>query len=310
MNRYNRLTPGYALQLAAPHTWPASVCPALFGEVYLALRGMPLDILRNIALLLLCILMQSSVNTLNDYIDYRQGRDNPEDNVEESDATLVYSGIDPKHALYLGIAYLLAGALLGTLASLKAWPAPFIIGGIGAAVVVLYSAGPLPVASLPLGELVSGVVMGGFIPLGIASVSDGRFHPELLFWSLPLIIGIALIMLSNNGCDIEKDMASSRTTLPVVIGRERSKSLYHFLVVLWLILLCILPPLLTGLPGLLCPLLIILAGRGLFHSLLWTELSPEGRIALMKNIAAANVAGNGAYILAIALGACLQYFNR
>ena len=42
------------------------------------------------------------------------------------------------------------------------------------------------------------VVMGVLIPLGIAVVGDGKFHPEMIPECLPLFLGIALIMAGHS----------------------------------------------------------------------------------------------------------------
>lgn len=306
MKTYHRLTPKLALQLAAPHTWAASVCPSVFAVLYCAAAGLHLNPVQIICLPAACVLLQSAVNTLNDYADYRKGTDSEEDNVEVSDAVLVYSGIDPKHALFLGIGYLLAGVILGILASVYAGFTPILIGVVGALTVLLYSGGPVPVSYLPVGEIVSGLVMGGLIPLGTAACADNRLHPEILFWSLPFIIGIGLIMMSNNGCDIEKDIAAGRHTLPVYLGRKRTRRLYHDLLLVWVFLLSMLPAALLGWAGLVSPALILTAGRKPFVWLLGSSLRPEKRIRQMKMIAAANLFGNGAYIAALAVGLIIR----
>ena len=298
-NQYRPLTAKQALQLAAPHTWAASVCPSLFGICYSRLMGFPLGSFRAAAVLAACVFLQSAVNTLNDYVDFVKGTDSASDNVEVSDAVLVYGGIDPKSARNLGFLYLSAGLLSGLAASAGAGPVPLLIGAVGGATVLLYSGGPLPVSSLPLGEVVSGFVMGGLIPLGTAACADGKLHPEILFYSLPLIIGIGLIMMSNNGCDIEKDLRAGRRTLPMILGRERTLKLYRFLTVFWILLLLVLPVLLTGRRGFLCGVLLLLFARERFRNILALQLRPEQRVLQMKGIVAANIFGNGALIVTL-----------
>ena len=306
MNTYHRLTPKLAMQLAAPHTWAASVCPVVFAILYCLVSGLHLKLLQIICLVPASVLLQSAVNTLNDYVDYRKGTDSKEDNVEVSDAVLVYAGINPQHALLLGSGYLLGGVVLGILASIYAGLTPILIGIVGVLAVLLYSGGPLPVSYLPLGEIVSGVIMGGFIPLGTAACADNRLHPEILFWALPLIMGIGLIMMSNNGCDIEKDLAAGRKTLPVMLGRARTVRLYHGLLILWLFLLSMLPAALLGWAGLVSPVLVLIAARKPFTWLLQSSLKPARRIRQMKTIAAANLFGNGAYIAALLAGLIIK----
>ena len=298
-NKCQPLTAKQALQLAAPHTWAASVCPSLFGICYSRLMGFPLGPFRAAAVLAACVFLQSAVNTLNDYVDFVKGTDSASDNVEVSDAVLVYGGIDPKSARNLGFLYLFAGLLSGLAASAGAGPVPLLIGAVGGATVLLYSGGPLPVSSLPLGEVVSGFVMGGLIPLGTAACADGKLHPEILFYSLPLIIGIGLIMMSNNGCDIEKDLRAGRRTLPMLLGRERTLKLYRFLTVIWILLLIVLPVILTGRRGFLCGVLLLLFAGKKFRNILVLRLRPEQRVLQMKGIVAANVFGNGALIVTL-----------
>lgn len=289
------------LRLSAPYSWPASVCPALFGEVWCLLNGLTLTALQNVAFLIVCILMQSSVNTMNDYIDYVKGTDTRRDYLDREDAVLVYENVNPKSAIVLGIVFIAAAAVIGIAASISVGITPLIIGIIGGIVVVFYSGGPKPISYLPAGEMVSGFVMGGLIPLGIAAASDNRIHPSVLLWSLPFIIGIALIMMSNNGSDIEKDERSGRKTLPVLLGRSRTLKTYRVLTVIWMALLTAFPIILVGKWGIISPVFWIITAGGLFKFLLTDDLEPPGRVKRMQTITSANLLGNEAYVLAIAV---------
>lgn len=100
---YERMTAAAAFRLAAIHTWPAAVCPAMFGIFWCLHRGISLTPAQCILLAAACILSQSSVNTLNDYVDYVSGTDSEADNVEVNDAVLVYNHLNPGHALILGL---------------------------------------------------------------------------------------------------------------------------------------------------------------------------------------------------------------
>lgn len=300
MVQWEAMTPKMALQLAAPHTWPASICPALLGELYCLLAGYPMHAVEGMALLFACILMQSAVNTFNDYFDYVKGTDCAEDCVEASDAVLVYNHLNPVHALWLGIAFLGIAFLLALPTLLAAGPAALIVGAVGGAAVLCYSGGPLPLSYLPIGELVSGLVMGGLIPVGIMAAVTGEFHWEVLLAALPLVLGIALIMMTNNTCDVEKDLDARRRTLPVLLGRSWSLRLYRFIVLLWLVFLCFLPINYLGVWGLICPALLLLFARRSFHFLLSSPLVQARRVAQMKGILKANIFGNGAYLAALA----------
>ena len=294
----NQLTVKLAIQLASPHTWIASIGPVLFGILFCKLERYPLSFWKSILLIFTCIFMQSSVNTFNDYMDYIKGNDSEKDYVEESDAVLIYNSINPKQALILGIIHLILGAVLGIIACIQSGFLPLGIGCIGGIVVLLYSGGPFPISYLPIGEIISGFVMGILIPLGVAAVSDGKLHNEIFLYALPLMIGIALIMMTNNGCDIEKDLQSKRYTLAVLLGRKNTKNLYHILIVIWLLIISGLSIYLLGMVGYITPVLILLRYR-CFKFLIKSELLAYKRIEQMKNIVKANIIVNVAYFTAI-----------
>ena len=290
---YKPLTIKLAWNLAAPGTWVASACPAIFAILYSRIQGYPLRIWMYPTLVLACILLQSAVNTLNDYMDFIKGTDSEQDVLEEADAVLIYGGIAPASALRLGLAFLAAGILLGLTSGLWQGLLPLGIGLIGVLVIALYSCGPHPISYLPIGELISGFVMGGLIPLGVCACADGRLHMEVLPASIPFILGIAMIMLCNNGCDIEKDMQAGRSTFPAMVGRQRALTVYRLLIVCWVAALLLEPVLLIGRAGLLSLLLFLLIGRKPYQMLWHLKLEPARRILQMQTIAKANLLGHG-----------------
>jgi 1,4-dihydroxy-2-naphthoate octaprenyltransferase len=74
----------------------------------------------------------------------------------------------------------------------------------------------------------------------------------IILVALPLIAGIANIMLANNTCDMEDDFVNRRFTLPLLIGKENALKLFSGLYVVgylsitlaviagWLPLTCLL----------------------------------------------------------------------
>ena len=102
---YQKFTVRMAVQLAAPHTWPAAILPALVATSAAAATGHAISPIMACVLLAICILMQASVNTFNDYYDFVKGADSADDDVEVSDATLVYNNVNPACALRLGIGF-------------------------------------------------------------------------------------------------------------------------------------------------------------------------------------------------------------
>ena len=296
-NSFSRFTPQMALNLAAPHTWPAAIMPTLVA-IGAASSESPLSITMCCSLLAIVILMQSAVNTFNDYYDYVKGTDSEDAYVDEDDAVLVYNNVNPKSALRLAIGYLAAAFLLGIYAIVRAGYVPLAIALVGALFVVLYSAGKSPISYLPLGEAVSGIVMGGLIPLAVFQVITGILDFRMLLIAVPTIIGVGLIMLTNNTCDIERDIPAGRRTLPVVLGRDRSRSLYHALLVVWMLFILIN----TGIwfrSGLIVMPFMLLASYPIIRALWQNPLTAERRQQAMPQALSVNVVLGAFYAAAL-----------
>lgn len=293
-----------ALQIAAPHTWLAAILPALIAMACAAANGYTVSAVMALVLLAICILMQAAVNTFNDYYDYVKGSDSAEDNVDPTDAVLVYNNVNPRSALMLAVGFLVVAFALGAYVIWQAGWIPLVIGIVGAIVVVLYSAGKTPISYLPIGELMSGFVMGGLIPLACYQALTKCFDPLMLVWALPTIIGVGLIMLTNNTCDVEKDIESGRKTLPVLLGRSRARALYHALVWIWiaLIIVNVLIWFSGGWPVL---VFMLAASIPLLKALLSNPLAPPARIGAMAQICSVNIALGAFYAAAVFAGGAM-----
>ncbi|WP_288839597.1 prenyltransferase [uncultured Megasphaera sp.] len=290
-----RMTMRQAWNLAAPHTWPATLIPVALGELYCVAHQYALSLSTAIALTAACLAMQAAVNTLNDYFDFVKGTDKPEDRVAADDAVLVYGQVPPRQALLLGIFFLAVAAVIAIPRLLQAGIVPVEIGVIGAITVLLYSGGKMPISYLPFGEVVSGVVMGGGIPLGIIAVVTGRWEVQVLFWAVPVIIGIALIMMTNNTCDVERDRRSGRKTLPVILGRARARHWYRRLVALWLFTLAVCGTVYMGAGTLVMGLGLWLLGKKFFIRMFTASLTATERLQQMRTVVVANLLCGIAY---------------
>ncbi len=291
------LTARMALNLAAPHTWPAAVLPCLVA-VAAAANVAAVSLSTSLVLLAICVLMQASVNTLNDYYDYVKGSDSADDNLEPDDNVLACNAVNPAHVKLLAAGFLAAAFVLGAyIVWLSGW-VPLVIGVVGAFFVVAYSAGKTPLSYLPVGEFVSGIVMGGLIPLACYYVLTGRLEPLMALWALPTVVGVGLIMMTNNTCDIEKDTEAGRRTLPVRLGRAKTRAVYHGAVLAWIA--CILLDVAAFFSGgvLVLPFML-LAAYPQVKVLFANPLAPQSRIAAMGQIAAVNITLGAFYAAAI-----------
>lgn len=295
---YERLTPALALQLAAPHTWVASVYPVLVACcVGCKLHG-GISASTAFVLLVISVLMQSSVNAINDYFDFIKGADSDADDVEADDAVLVYHDVDPKAVRNLAIAFLVCAFLLGIHIILIAGWIPLAIALIGAACTLAYSGGATPISYLPIGEVVSGFVMGGLIAFASYYALTLSLDWLVFAYAIPVIIGIALVMLSNNISDIEKDAAARRRTLCVLLGRPRAAILYRILIIIWLLSIALIvfawfPTGLVVLPfGALIALPVLVR-------LSQATFMPDQRVFLMAQVCNLNIILGAFYCMAI-----------
>ena len=120
-----------------------------------------------------------------------------------------------------------------------------LAGGICFLCGVFYTYGPIPISRMPLGEVLSGIFYGLLIPFILLYINmpAGTFiNMEVSFETVSMDIQVvpmlslllfaiipfcttANIMLANNICDLEKDVAVKRHTLPYYID---TKALYLF----------------------------------------------------------------------------------
>ena len=286
-----------ALNLAAPHTWPAAIMPVLIA-VCAASTVTQLSVTMSFTLLVIVVLMQSAVNTFNDYYDYVKGTDSDDAFVDPSDAVLVYNNVNPRSALMLAVGFLVAAFILGIYAIVVAGFVPLVIALIGALFVVLYSAGSSPISYLPLGEVVSGVVMGALIPLAAYQVLTGNLNFLVLVWAIPTVIGVGLIMFTNNTCDIERDIDAGRKTLPVLLGRESAVKAYRIALIVWVLAILAIDAIWFT-PGLVLAPFMLLAAYPQLMALYSNSFTPERRLQAMPQILSVNITLGAFYAASI-----------
>lgn len=323
---YEPLTAKAVKELIAPHSWIAAIAPVGIGAAFAFTVGacscgyshfnntLALNIPESIwpwimfaLMLATVILLQSAVNTLNDYVDFKQGTDTEENCVDETDASIIYNNLNPKDALKVVYWCMGLAALFGlTIVSLTNW-IPLVIGLVGASTVALYSVGPKPIAYLPLGEFVSGFVMGELITVATYYVMAG---PEGLSWlwmfvmALPAFITISNIMQTNNTCDIERDLVAGRRTLPILIGATSSAHLMATLSAAVLVFTGMVGYWLHPLSLIVVAVIAALAAKKITKQ--WSmPYSATTRPQAFKNTIALAVILNGGYIATILIGANL-----
>ena len=295
--KYQALTLRRALELAAPHTWPASVLPTILGTLLARQAQGKFNPLVFLLALFAAVLLQSAVNTLNDVRDYVRGTDTLENCANESDAAMLFGQLRPRAGLALGLIFLLAAAILGCMiALLMSWRI-WYFGAAAALAIGLYALGA---SDRPLGELLSGLSMGGVLPLAAYYSQCGHCNWAELYLYLPCVITVACIMLTNNTADVPRDLAAGRRTLAVRIGARAAQRLLCVLLLLALLGtgLIILLRFLGGWPV----LPVLFAGTLLAAMPLYTaKVQPASRDRSMGAAISAHLFIIGGYSAAVAL---------
>jgi 1,4-dihydroxy-2-naphthoate octaprenyltransferase len=222
------------LNLAAPQTWAGSMAPATVAIAISWHKLQHIDLLMVLCLFVIAILMQSAVNAFDDYADFIKGTDTLENSPDAQDAVIVY-GMNPRTALISGICFLLVALIPGAYVVIKLGIVPLIIGIIGGIVLIFYAFGPYPICYLPLGEAFCGFVLGGLMPFAGVYMQTGVLDFFVLVEVIPPILGMAINMFSNNGCDIARDKSAGRKTLACLIGQKRTDALYRVGLIIWVL---------------------------------------------------------------------------
>lgn len=236
---------GSFLNLVEIKTKVASIIPFTLGTLYAVYRFHKFN-LKNFILMLVTMLAFDMVTTaINNYIDFKKARKTSGYNYEIHNAIVKYN-LKSSSVIAIIILLLFVSVAFGFVLFLNTNIVVLVLGTISFIVGILYSYGPIPISRMPLGEIFSGLFMGFIIMFlsvyinvydqnivsivfrnGVMNVSINIIEVLYIFLtSLPLVSGIANIMLANNICDIEDDIENERYTLPVYIGSTNALMLY------------------------------------------------------------------------------------
>lgn len=205
------------LEATRPFSFTASVTPVLIGSVLGAIDG-PFSVGRFLLALFGSLLIHIGTNLINDYYDYVNGVDTPE---TLGPSQVIQRGLLTADEVYWGgIATFALGSLCGmVLVSLCGWP----VLALGIASVLagyFYTANPVSLAYIALGEATVFVFMGPVIVVGAYYVQRETFALSPFLISLPVGCLVAAILQANNIRDLESDKARGKYTLATVIGRR------------------------------------------------------------------------------------------
>ncbi|MEH7304328.1 1,4-dihydroxy-2-naphthoate polyprenyltransferase [Neobacillus drentensis] len=231
-------------QMTRPHTLTAAFVPVLLGTA-LSLKHGNIHFGLFFAMLIASLLIQAATNMFNEYFDFKRGLDTAQS--VGIGGTIVRDGIKPKTVLNLAFGFYGIALLLGVYicANSSWWLA--VVGLICMAVGYFYTGGPFPIAYTPFGEILSGFFMGMLIILISFFIQTGTVSSTSILVSVPSMVLVGMIMLSNNIRDLDGDKENGRKTVAILLGKKGAIYLligmftFSFLWVLGLITIGVLP---------------------------------------------------------------------
>jgi len=194
----------------------AAAIPVLLG-VAIAARDGFFAPGRMVLALIGAMAIQAGTNLINDYYDFTSGADSSE---SLGPSMVIQRGLlAPDQVWRGGIVAFAIGAALGlVLVYLCGWPI-LAIGIPSVAAGYFYTARPIALAYVALGELTVFLFMGPAIIVGTYYVMALHFTWQAVLASIPLGFLVAGILHANNIRDIESDRVHGKHTLATVLGR-------------------------------------------------------------------------------------------
>jgi 1,4-dihydroxy-2-naphthoate octaprenyltransferase len=209
-----------------PKTLPAAVVPVVVGSAVAAAEG-AFVLLPALVALLCALLIQIGTNLANDYFDHIKGADSPD---RIGPVRVVQSGLIPPETVRNAMIGVFALTfLLGlSLVWVGGWPI-LVIGILSIISAVIYTAGPVPLAYVGLGDVFVFIFFGIVAVTGTHYVQALRWSMDAFIASLPVGAIATAILVVNNYRDIDTDRVARKKTLAVRIGRKATRMEFRLL---------------------------------------------------------------------------------
>ena len=184
-------------------------------------------------------LLHASVNTLNDYHDYKTGIDLKTNRTPFSGGSGFLAGglLKPSAVLAIGLGSFIIAIPIGFYFLLRlGWNlAPLFI--IGAFFVLFYTS-HLTRIGFGSAEISAGLGLGTLPVLGTFIIINGGFTYQALYASIPSGFLVCNLLLLNEFPDADADKTANRKTLPIILGHRKAAIVYSTLVAatyLWIV---------------------------------------------------------------------------
>ena len=214
---------GIWFQAVRPFTLSAAVVPVLVGSTLAAESG-SFHAFLFILVLIGSVLVQCGTNLTDEYADH--DADTARHKVQAPYKVIAQGLLTPGAVLRGALTCFGLAAMIGVyLVTRTGWPLAVVcLASVGVA--YCYSAGPLPLGNVALGEPLVFVFMGPVMVLGSFYVQTQTINWTAAWLSLPVACLVTDILIANNLRDAEEDDLSGKTTLVHLWGRQPVALLY------------------------------------------------------------------------------------
>ena len=211
-----------------PRTLSMAIVPVVVGAASAVAATGSFAVLGFLIALSVALAIQIGTNLLNDWRDGEFGLDTEQ---RLGPTRVTASGLmkpaDVKRMAYIAFGCAAVAGLGAIL--LGGWPmavigASSLVAGLG------YSNGPRPISGTPFGEVFVLAFFGVAAVLGTHWLMAGTWSLGAIAAGLQVGLPAAAVLLVNNHRDREGDAASGRHTLAILLGPDRSRQLYGFIV--------------------------------------------------------------------------------
>jgi 1,4-dihydroxy-2-naphthoate octaprenyltransferase len=212
---------------ARVHTLPAAVVPVIVGSALAQADG----VFRWDAFgyaLVASLAIQVAANFANDVSDARRGADTID---RLGPPRMVAIGRLTPRQMWVGVAVAVAvAAAAGAALAVIAGPVVLVIGVASILAMLGYVGGPAPYGYKGLGEVFVFVFFGLVATVGSRYVHDMTAPRTVWLLSIPVGMLVTAILVANNYRDLATDRIAGKRTLAVIIGPDRTKTLFALLV--------------------------------------------------------------------------------
>jgi len=211
-----------AFHATRPKFFTASALPVLAGSAWGAAAGTQFSWYVFALALIATVCVQAAANVLNDVGDEQIGTD-PRNTQRiypyTGGSRFIQTGILSQAAMAkLGITLIVIASLAGLALFAERGPLVIAFGIIGILLGVLYSLGPVKLASVGLGEATIAIAFGLLPVTGAAWLQGAPIDAALILFSVAIGGWVENVLLINEVPDMEADGASGKRTFPVRFG--------------------------------------------------------------------------------------------